>query len=346
MGLHATVETALNEWLGALDAESWDVVADWLDDDVQLADELTTEWLRGRDRVGAYLRASEGIVTDIVSTPSRVSVADLGPDRALVTFSLHQRYRLDGEQRDEHSTGCAAFTVREDRLILSLFHLAPVRTATQADGDTPKDGRPEPATTPPIDLALSEHATSAAEPFVLGEEIRRRRTEAGLSLRDLAERTGLSASFLSQIERSRADLSVSSLRQVAAGLGVDVVVLLGRDGGASATLREGLAGQRPRFYVGEAGVTVEGFQSFDGGRLEAYIAEPVPGHAGRESAGPAGGEEFLYVLGGRIAVELEERSVLLEAGDGVHVRSAAPRRVSATGTAPARYLVVQTRDPA
>jgi transcriptional regulator with XRE-family HTH domain len=341
MGLHATVETALNEWLGALDAEAWDVVADWLDEDVQLADELTTEWLRGRDRVGAYLRASEGIVTDIVSTPSGVSVADLGPGSALATFSLHQRYRLDGEPRDEQSTGCAAFTVREGRLTLSLFHLAPVRTATQADADMPKDGRPEPAATP------LPATPTAPEPFVLGDEIRRRRTDAGLSLRNLAERTGLSASFLSQIERSRADLSVSSLHQVAAGLGVDVAVLLGRgDDGASATLREGLAGQRSRFYVGEAGVTVEGFPGFDDGRIEAYIAEPASGQPARESAGAPGGEEFLYVLGGRIAIELEERSVLLEAGDGVHLRSAAPHRVSATGTARARYLVVQTRDRA
>jgi transcriptional regulator with XRE-family HTH domain len=334
MGLHTSVRSALDQWLEALDAEAWDVVADWLDDDAQLADELTTDWLRGRDRVGAYLRASEGIVTDIVSTPSAVKVTDLGPDAALVTFSLHQRYRLDGAPRDEHSTGCAAFVLRDDRLTLSLFHLAAVRDLA----DRSDDAELLPMA-PADDLAA---ASPTADPFVLGDELRRRRTDAGMSLRELADRTGLSASFLSQIERSKADLSVSSLRQVAAGLGVDVSVLLGRDAdGPDSPVREGLAGRRARFFVGEAGVTVEGFQGFPDGRLEAYIAEPAPGTVGRATAGHDTGEEFLYVLDGRIAVELDERSVVLDAGDGAHVRRTAARRISASGTTPARYLVVQ-----
>lgn len=345
MGLFITVETALNEWLAAMDAEAWDTVADGLDDDVQLADELTTQWLRGRDRVGAYLRASQGIVTEIVSTPSALSVSELGSDSALVTFTLHQRYLLGGEPRNEHSTGCAAFSVRGERVTLSLFHLAPVRTATETADDLPEDGLPAPVTVPAVpDAAIAPAVVDDA--FVLGEEIRRRRTAARLSLRELAERTGLSASFLSQIERSRADLSVSSLRQVASGLGVDVVVLLGRQrDGSLSGLREGLDGQRPRFFVRAAGVTVEGFRGFDDGRLEAYIVEPASGHGGEVIAG-SDGEEFLYVIGGRVEVVLEQRSVVLEAGDGAHVRPGTPHRVTSAGQAPARYLVVQSRGAA
>lgn len=321
--------TALTDWLAALDAEAWDVVADWLDKDVQLADELTTGWLRGHERVGAYLRASEGIVTDIVSTPWHLTVSDLGPDNALITFTLHQRYRLDGVERSENSTGSAIFGIRDDRPRLVLFHLAPVPSVEA-----------EPAT----DSALDQPVESVAEVFVLGEEIKRRRAAADLSLRKLSERTGLSPSFLSQVERSLADPSVSSLRQIAGGLGIDMLNLLGRDRGpSSSSVREGLRGERARFLVGESGVTVEGFAGFVDGALEAYIAEPAPRHAGLDLVDVPGAEEFLYVLSGTVELESGQRSLVLHAGDGAHVRSAIPHRVSPGLGAPTRYLVVRTR---
>ena len=69
-------------------------------------------------------------------------------------------------------------------------------------------------------------AAQAATPRV-GEVIRRLRRRRGLSLRDLAEQSGLSQSFLGAVERGQSDISVGRLSQIAAVLGHDVASLLG-----------------------------------------------------------------------------------------------------------------------
>ena len=61
----------------------------------------------------------------------------------------------------------------------------------------------------------------------VGEVIRRLRQQRGLSLRDLAERSSLSQSFLGAVERGQSDISVGRLSQVARALGHDVASLLG-----------------------------------------------------------------------------------------------------------------------
>lgn len=321
---------ALMQWLAALDAEAWDVIADWLDEDVQLADELTTEWLRGRERAGAYLRASEGVVTDIVSTPSHLAVTELGPDSSLVTFKLQQRYRLDGDARNEHSTGSAIFRVRDGRPRLALFHLAPVRASDQEAA--------------PVVVVEEPASQDPDATFVLGRDVRRRRMAADLSLRELAERTGLSPSFLSQVERSLADPSVTSLRRIADGLGIDVVALLGRERAPVASaVREGRRGERPRVYVGEAELTIEGFGGFPDGDLEAYIAEPARGSGSRRPAHVTEAEEFVYVLHGMVELVAGQRTVVLREEDGAHVRGGIPLRVAPAEGSPARYLVIRAR---
>jgi transcriptional regulator with XRE-family HTH domain len=64
----------------------------------------------------------------------------------------------------------------------------------------------------------------------LGALIRVQRTTAGLSLRELAERTGVSNAYLSQIERGLHEPSISVLGAIAAALDVPLETLLERAG--------------------------------------------------------------------------------------------------------------------
>jgi transcriptional regulator with XRE-family HTH domain len=64
----------------------------------------------------------------------------------------------------------------------------------------------------------------------LGAYIRAQRMAAGLSLRDLAERTDVSNAYLSQVERGMHEPSLSVLRAVARALGVSLDALLARAG--------------------------------------------------------------------------------------------------------------------
>src|SRR5262245_14064823 len=69
----------------------------------------------------------------------------------------------------------------------------------------------------------------AVQPLLaqLGERVRARRQERGLSLRALADRSGLSERFVSDLEAGRANISVLNLAEVAQALGVAPAVLMG-----------------------------------------------------------------------------------------------------------------------
>ena len=62
---------------------------------------------------------------------------------------------------------------------------------------------------------------------VIGETIRTYRKEKSLTLKQMARRTGLSVSLLSQIERAETSASISSLYKISVGLGVKVRDLFG-----------------------------------------------------------------------------------------------------------------------
>ena len=61
----------------------------------------------------------------------------------------------------------------------------------------------------------------------IGMNIRRIRKDNALTLKQLARRTGLSVSLLSQIERAESSASVSSLYKVASGLKIRITTLFG-----------------------------------------------------------------------------------------------------------------------
>ncbi len=62
---------------------------------------------------------------------------------------------------------------------------------------------------------------------VIGETIRGLRKDRGLTLKQMARRTGLSVSLLSQIERAESSASISSLYKVATALDVRIQDLFG-----------------------------------------------------------------------------------------------------------------------
>ena len=59
----------------------------------------------------------------------------------------------------------------------------------------------------------------------LGARIRSMRTERGIQLKDLAEKSGLSSAFLSRLERGQVSSSIGNLIQIAQALGSAVAEL-------------------------------------------------------------------------------------------------------------------------
>jgi transcriptional regulator with XRE-family HTH domain len=65
--------------------------------------------------------------------------------------------------------------------------------------------------------------------LALGKYLRQLRIERELSQRNVAEMSGVSVSYLSDIERGRTDPSLHVLKQIAAGLGISIGTLLEYD---------------------------------------------------------------------------------------------------------------------
>lgn len=76
----------------------------------------------------------------------------------------------------------------------------------------------------------------------IGERLRLSRQKLGLSLRALAEQTGLSASFLSQVELGQTMPSVGSLQRIAESLGLTVSMLLRQDDTQNPVMRASARG--------------------------------------------------------------------------------------------------------
>ena len=198
--------------------------------------------------------------------------------------------------------------------LLTLFHLGEADSAAEQTGE----------------VARPAVGSTAAKP--LGVRVRERRSAAGLSLRALAARSGLSASFLSQLERSKADPNLSSLRQLADGLGTTVGDLLGGPTAQRST--------RSRIDLRDLGMTIDVFLSDHPASLDARITELQPDAASTEPL-VSSVERFVYVLEGTLAVTGSEPAIL-HAGDGAYL-AAGRARVQAHGKLAARFLSVQAR---
>ena len=62
---------------------------------------------------------------------------------------------------------------------------------------------------------------------MLGEHVRNIRKKRGITLKELAEKTGLSIGYISQIERNLTDPSLSTLRKLSAALDIPTYLFMG-----------------------------------------------------------------------------------------------------------------------
>src|SRR5699024_7843861 len=72
----------------------------------------------------------------------------------------------------------------------------------------------------------------------LGDQIRSIRKKQEITLKELAEKTGLSIGYISQIERNLTDPSLSTLRKISRALDVPTYLFLGDERRGSLTLRK------------------------------------------------------------------------------------------------------------
>ncbi|SHO66100.1 Proline racemase [Pseudoxanthobacter soli DSM 19599] len=173
----------------------------------------------------------------------------------------------------------------------------------------------------------------------LGARVRSLRQEAGLSLRELSDRTAIASSHLSMFERGVAFLSPARLNAIAEVFGRTLAELLGGTKGRDFPVVRRGQGR----IVGSfgPGVTIE--QLTVSQRLmdaEVWTIDPD-----RESDGfyAHEGEELIYVLEGSLELALADRDAeVLNPGDGAYFNSRIAHRWRNTGRVPAKVLWINT----
>ncbi len=180
----------------------------------------------------------------------------------------------------------------------------------------------------------------------IGEHLRARRHELGLSLRDLADRLGVSPSLISQIERGRANPSVSTLYQLVGELDVSLDELLfeeRRPSGAAATPAAGgpiqRATTRHRIRLASGVIWERLTTESEPGVEFLYVVYEVGGASSPEDAFQRhNGHEWGYVLSGTLQVTVGFRQYLLEAGDSLSLDSTTPHRLANVGDTPVHAI--------
>jgi len=182
----------------------------------------------------------------------------------------------------------------------------------------------------------------------VGKRLRTLRKARRLSIKDLADRTSLSSSFVSQVERGVSSVSFASLHSFCRALGVSLAEFFGDNGAqeeAVAMHRDQqvvhLGGKTPAVTLSEAAINFRFLSTnFPTRQYEAMLGEIAPGYDFPPSTHE--GEEFGYVLEGKLQLTVSDEVHQLGPGDSYHFASTTPHGYRVEGDDPVRILWVVT----
>ena len=171
----------------------------------------------------------------------------------------------------------------------------------------------------------------------LGEKIKQLRNQKGLTQKELADRCELTKGYISQLENDLNSPSIATLTDILSALG--------------SNLSEFFQEEKPEKIVFSKD---EFFEKDSDGVLWKWLIpnaqknmmEPVLVELteGTSSAGdiPHEGEEFGYVLEGKIALQLGKRQVTCKKGEAFYYSAGIPHSIQNTGKTKAKFIWVST----
>jgi transcriptional regulator with XRE-family HTH domain len=171
--------------------------------------------------------------------------------------------------------------------------------------------------------------------FSIGVRLREIREHRGESIRALAARVGLTASFISQVERGLAQPSVSSLFRMAAALEVSVAEVFHQVSSTSRLVR-----REDRRVIGFKGFEQELATPSTAELLQMSIVTLAPGgDSGPDLISDRPGEECVLVLDGSAKVSVGDERYLLRSGDSLTFQCATPHSIKNPTDKPVRLLI-------
>lgn len=165
----------------------------------------------------------------------------------------------------------------------------------------------------------------------LGSELKKLRKDRKMTLKELSEKSSLSISFLSQIERDLRTLTFTSLKKISEALDVNVNFFFDDN-------------RQDRVDTG----ALNGSFSYEdlSGDIENPLFTPaiVELKAGEAQHSPYThrGQEFIYVLAGTLQVIIQGDLKVLKTGEAIHIDSKVEHEWYNNTDEPAKILLVSS----
>lgn len=178
---------------------------------------------------------------------------------------------------------------------------------------------------------------------LIGERIRRLRLKRSMGLVELGTRTGLSASFLSQLETGRVVPTIRNLAKLALVFEKDLSYFFRQE--KTLTLRTLRKADRVRLNLnikGKSRFISESLGSLvPDRRMVPCLAEFVPGGSRCDFTPRVfRGLELIYILEGTVCMETTSEQQLLSAGDVACIDAKTKRHYQCDGDLPAKVMII------
>jgi len=171
---------------------------------------------------------------------------------------------------------------------------------------------------------------------MIGDKIREARKDKSMTLNDLAESTGVTASYISQLERNIIDPSISTLRKISKELGVPMYYFLDEESEDPILIK---AGSRKKLINTKNSIEYEYVSPVSrehGTKMEMLFFHINPGNGDDFLSHDS--DECIYIIKGSVKIFLENNTYNLKSGDSVFIKENVTYRIYNESTVPATGL--------
>ncbi len=185
------------------------------------------------------------------------------------------------------------------------------------------------------------HAVSSVPPneeVNVGFALRALRAKRELSIRALAEKSGLAVNTLSLIENGKTSPSVATLQQLAVALEVPITAFF--ENAADKNRVAYIKADQRRSAAFAHGTLEDLGAGLTERTIEPFVVTMKPNANSGAQPIVHTGHEFIFCLEGRIVYTVEDKTYLLEPGDSLLFESHLPHRWQNVEAVPAKSLLV------
>jgi transcriptional regulator with XRE-family HTH domain len=148
----------------------------------------------------------------------------------------------------------------------------------------------------------------------IGTLIREKRRDLGWSLRELGERAGVTAGFLSQVENDQVSPSLNSLQSIATAMQVPMFSLLNDTPSGNVVQ----ANERRKFSFEDSNISYDLLTTDFTRQMMAYLIHIGPRSKRIAQQLARSTEQWMHVMEGKMKIVVGEETYLLDPGDTVY----------------------------